>query len=315
MIRTPAPEVSVDIPPARPGRRRRPAKSDVDVRALRRGAAALALAGVCALSPVAEAAEPLNYVALGDSAAAGPLIPDPDPNLACQRSTRNYPRIAAEALGAKLTDVTCSGAKIEDFTGRQHGFLPPQFDALSADTDLVTVTIGGNDVNLVREAVSCLNPFPEPLGKSCADELTQGGRDVLAERVAAIADDLDGALEGIAERAPGARIVVAGYATYIRPGGCYPKEPIWGRDGDYLQSAVDALSDLLRERARAHDADFVDIGAISEGHDVCAAPREKYLEGVVPTSAAAPMHPNARGMAAFGGAVAETVQQESRAEL
>ncbi|MCA1194827.1 SGNH/GDSL hydrolase family protein, partial [Saccharopolyspora sp. 6V] len=318
----PLPEVSVDIPPAGPGRRRRLDRTAAHPRrALRRGAAAALVA--CALAPVpAHAAEPLtaaptaatmtaaapiHYVALGDSAAAGPLIPGPDPNLACLRSTRNYPRVVADALGAELTDATCSGAEIEDFTGRQHGFLPPQFDALSTTTDLVTLTIGGNDVDLVGAAVSCLNALPEPIGRSCAEKYTAHG-DELATRVDGISGDLDAALEGIAARAPHAKVVVAGYGTYVRPGGCYPKEPIWGRDADYIQSNVDRLSDLLRERAVAHGAEFVDIGAVSEGHDVCAAPQDKYLEGVLPTSVAAPLHPNARGMAAFGRAIADAVR-------
>ncbi len=70
----------------------------------------------------ATAQEPLDYVALGDSAAAGPLIPNQDLNLACLRSHTNYPRIAA----ARLVDRTCSEVAIDDFSGRQHGFLPPQ---------------------------------------------------------------------------------------------------------------------------------------------------------------------------------------------
>ncbi|WP_243790454.1 SGNH/GDSL hydrolase family protein [Saccharopolyspora gloriosae] len=285
---------------------------DVRRRPVLRWGAALAVAASCALSPAAVAAEPLDYVALGDSNASGPLVPGrPDPNLACLRSSGNYPHVAAEALGARLTDATCTGAKIADFTGSQHGFVPPQFDALSTATDLVTLAIGGNDIGLVRAAVSCLNAFPEPFGKSCADDFTAGGRDELSARIAAIGDDFDATLDGITERAPNADVVVTGYGTYIRPGGCYPKEPIWGRDADYIQSKVDELSELLRDRAVGHGAEFVDLGAISKGHDVCAAPQDKYLEGVLPTSVAAPLHPNARGMAAFGHAVAEAVDENS----
>lgn len=274
-----------------------------------RWAAALAVAAAGCLAPVsAQAAGDLDYVALGDSAAAGPLVPGPDPNVACLRSTRNYPRVVAERLGARLHDATCSGAEIADFTERQGGFLPPQFDALGPGTDLVTVTVGGNDVDLVRTAVGCLNAFPEPVGRSCADALTSDG-DELARRIDGISGHFGAALDDIAHRAPHAKIVVAGYATYIRPGGCYPKEPVWARDADYLQASVDRLSGMLAEQAAAHGAEFVDIGAVSRGHDVCAAPRDKYLEGVLPTSVAAPLHPNGRGMAAFGAAIADAVQR------
>ncbi|MEB3371197.1 SGNH/GDSL hydrolase family protein [Saccharopolyspora mangrovi] len=267
-------------------------------------------AGVLALMssgvPAGAQEDAFEYVAMGDSAAAGPLVPNPDPNLLCFRSTMNYPQVAAARLGAQLKDVTCSGAETEDFSGRQNVVLPPQYEALSETTDLVTVTIGGNDVDLVQAAVSCLNAFPEPVGSSCADRYTADG-DELAERIDEFIPDFDAALDEIADRAPNAELVVVGYGTYLPPGGCYPQEPMWARDADYIQSSVDSLSARLGERARAHGATFVDLGPVSEGHDVCQPPDQKYFEGVVPTSWAAPLHPNASGMTAFGNAVADAV--------
>lgn len=255
---------------------------------------------------------PLTYVALGDSAAAGPLIPDQDPNIACLRSNRNYPRVAAETLGADLTDVTCSGARLSDFSGRQFGFLPPQYDVLDEDTDLVSLTIGGNDVDLVRAALSCVNLLREPYGNSCEDRFTDDGTDRIAEDIEAWEPELDRALTEIRDRAPGAEIVVAGYGTYVREGGCWPVQPVWGRDADYIQGSVDLLNDVLERRTLAHGGTYVDLAGVSVGHDVCAPPSERYLEGLLPTSAAAPLHPNARGMAAFGEALAEAVGAPTR---
>jgi hypothetical protein len=77
-------------------------------RVLSVGAAAAVLLGGL-LAPASAADDPLEYVAIGDSSAAGPLIPW-QIDLACLRSSVNYPHIAAQKLGAKLTDVTCSGA-------------------------------------------------------------------------------------------------------------------------------------------------------------------------------------------------------------
>lgn len=258
---------------------------------------------------------PLNYVALGDSAAAGPLIPDQDPNIACLRSNRNYPRAAADALGADLTDVTCSGAEVSDFSGRQFGFLPPQYNALGEEADLVSLTIGGNDVDLVTAALSCVNLLREPHGNSCEESFTEGGTtDRIAEDIAAWEPVLDQALAEIRDRAPNARIVVAGYGTYVREGGCWPVQPVWGRDADYIQGSVNLLNDALERQALAHGGTYVDLAEVSVGHDVCAPPSERYLEGLVPTSAAAPLHPNARGMAAFGAALAEAVGIPERLE-
>src|SRR5437870_5654892 len=80
--------------------------------------------------------------------AAGPLIPDQVALAPCWRSNHNYPHEAADRLRVTtFRDVTCSSATTENMTAPQDG-VPPQFDALSRDTTLVTLTIGGNDTGL-----------------------------------------------------------------------------------------------------------------------------------------------------------------------
>ncbi|MBP2474255.1 lysophospholipase L1-like esterase [Crossiella equi] len=260
--------------------------------------------GLALVGSPAFAAQPLEYVAMGDSAAAGPLIPNQDPNLLCLRSDRNYPQVTAKALGAKLTDVTCSGATTDDFAGRRYGILAPQFDALKPTTGLVSVTIGANDSGLFQSALGCVNLLPEPLGLSCEDRLTAGGKDELAASVDAWGPRFGKALDEIRKRAPKAKVLVTGYGTYIRPGGCHPVQPIWARDGDYLQSVMNRISTVAKAQALLKGASFVDFAAVTVGHDTCAAPKDRYLEGLLPTTIAAPLHPNAQGMAAFGAAVA-----------
>lgn len=251
----------------------------------------------------AQAADPLEYVAIGDSSAAGPLIPW-QIDLACLRSSINYPHVAAGLLGARLTDVTCSGAVIPDFTGKQFGFVPPQFSALKSTTDLVTVAIGGNDTGLVSAALSCINLFPAPAGTSCKARFTAGGEDQLAERIKATGPAVGAALDRIRELAPNAKILVTGYGTYIRPNGCYPLVPVWPVDADYLQATVDRLNTMLAQQAAAHGAQYVDLRTPSIGHDACAPIGQRWLEGLLPSSIAAPLHPSAAGMAAFGQLVA-----------
>ncbi|WP_246842917.1 SGNH/GDSL hydrolase family protein [Allokutzneria sp. NRRL B-24872] len=260
----------------------------------------------------AQAREPLNYVALGDSAAAGPLIPNQDINLLCLRSNNNYPAIAAKSLGAKLTDVSCSGATTSDLTNRRFGVLAPQLDSLSTTTGLVTVTIGANDSGLFTHALSCINLLPEPIGFSCADRLTAGGRDTIGEAVDAWAPKFGAALDEIRRRAPNAKVLVTGYGTYVRPNGCFPVQPVWARDANYLQRIMNKISSTARENALARGMRFVDFAAVTVGHDICAAPKDRYLEGLVPTHIAAPLHPNAQGMAAFANAVVAAAASKAR---
>lgn len=148
-----------------------------------------------ALAPGAGAAgtEDLNgleYVSLGDSYQAGyGLVPfsntSPfagDPN-GCYQADANYPHGIATALGLTIDDQTCSGAitanvgygsatvpasvanvilpTLPTVTTPQttsSGMTAPtvQSGGLSADTDIVTVGIGGNDLGFSYIATSCI---------------------------------------------------------------------------------------------------------------------------------------------------------------
>ena len=75
------------------------------------------------------------------------------PSTGCRQSTNDYPHQVAANLGLKLTDVSCAGALTTNMTqpqttfpdGLTHPAAPPQFDALTSTTEIVTIGIGGND--------------------------------------------------------------------------------------------------------------------------------------------------------------------------
>jgi lysophospholipase L1-like esterase len=249
-----------------------------------------------------------EYVALGDSFAAGPLIPPQNQLDPCLRSTVNYPHKLAEALRVKtFRDVTCSSAETKHIlTTPQPTYLPGQparpiqLDAVSETTTLVTVTIGANDIGLAGTALTCLNVAPEPLGVSCKDRLTRGGVDRGREAVDAVAPRLADTLDAIHRKAPHARIVITSYANYIRPGGCYPLQPIWARDATYMQGLVNRLGEVTARVAEDHDAEYVDFIEPGRGHDGCDLTRN-WVTAVVPgtTLGLVPLHPTALGEANF----------------
>ena len=262
---------------------------------------------------------PRHYVALGDSYAAGPLIPvqriDP---VGCERSTNNYPSRLAAALGIRdFTDVSCSGAKTDNMTAAQSVLLlgtnPPQFNALKPDTDLVTLTISGNDIGFTEIVYTCGRAATlDPLGNPCQREATAGGSDLYADRIAAAAPKVGKVLEGIHQRSPHATVLLVGYLRILPPtGGCYPVVPVARGDVPYLDNFQQQLTDMLASQAFRHDAFFVDSYARSAGHDACQPPGTKWVEGVVTTSPAAPVHPNALGMRAVAGFALDTLKYVS----
>jgi lysophospholipase L1-like esterase len=274
---------------------------------------ALAVAAPAAAGPAVAAAneEGGSYVALGDSFTAGPLIPNPTGRPpGCLRSDRNYPSLVAERLGAAgFRDVSCSGATTDDLHEPQQvtgGANPPQLDALSAGAELVTLGIGGNDIGFAEIVQTCATrSSSNPSGAACRDHYTAGGSDQLAARIAATRPKVLRALAAIADRAPDASVLLVGYPVILpdEGPGCYPVVPLSPGDVAYLREVARSLNTMLADAAVSAGAGFVDTYTPSIGHDVCQLPGVKWVEGVVPTSPAAPVHPNALGMQATARAV------------
>jgi lysophospholipase L1-like esterase len=254
-----------------------------------------------------------RYVALGDSYAAGPLIPNQssDP-IGCARSDHDYPADFARAHGgAAFVDVSCAGATTADMTGSQSvplGSNPPQFDALASDTALVTITIGGNDIGFTSVLETCAaESLTDPLGNPCQRHYTAGGTDQLTAAIAAAAPEVAAVLAGIRQRAPLATVVVVGYLRILpTTGDCWPLVPIALGDVRYLGGVESQLNAMLGEQADTAGDVFVDAGAPT-GHDACQPESQKWVEGFVPTSPAFPVHPNAAGMSAVAAILAGAV--------
>ena len=255
-----------------------------------------------------------RYVALGDSYAAGPLIPlQTGQPAGCLRSNQNYPSVLASSAGADVVDVSCSGATTDDFSDPQP-VQPtpnaPQYDALDGSEKLVTLTIGGNDIGFADIIQKCVAVSATNLaGAACRDSFSSGGEDELTGRIDGTASKIADALDEIRDRSPEARIAVVGYPTILPDTGpgCFPIVPFSAGDVAYLRDVEEKLNAILAGEARDAGVDFVDTYTPTIGHDVCQLPPRKWVEGLVPTSPAAPVHPNAQGERAMAAALGEVL--------
>ena len=254
-------------------------------------------------SGLLRASSAFNYSSLGDSYTAGPLIPNLTGSPAgCARSTHNYPSLVAAAIGAaSFRDVSCQGA---DTTSMKHsesvplGTNPPEDNALSSSTTLVTLQIGGNDINFINIIINCTTlSLTDPFGAPCKKHYTSGGTDKLKAAINATAPKVAADLQGIHADAPNARVLLVGYPVILpnSGNGCWPVVPIASGDVPYLRGVEQELNAMLATEAAANNATFVDTYTASIGHDVCKGTGVKWVEGLIPTSPAAPFHPNALG--------------------
>ncbi len=272
------------------------------------------VAALCALAAffaVVSGASAQTWVGLGDSFAAGPLIPNQSLSpLGCLRSDNNYAHKAAAQLGYTLTDVSCSGAKTDHMTQSQStdaGTNPPQFNALNSGTDVVTLQIGGNDIGFSEILQNCVtfNPFD-----GCRDEYVVGGVDEVSQRIANTAPKIATALQGIDTRSPDARVYLVNYAAILPHTGsfgCWPQVPVAFSDVSWLRSKQQELNAMLATQAAANGATLVNDYTASIGHDACKSSSVRWVEPLIPGNTAAPFHPNANGMTGIAGVVVSTV--------
>ena len=264
-----------------------------------RGRALLAVL-ITMLALAAPASAETGYVSLGDSYAAGPLIPLQIPPFGCLKSNNNYSHIASRQLGLALTDPSCSGAETEDMTNPQNvdpdGPNPPQFDSLTPKTRIVTIQIGGNDIGFSSIAEDCMSASPE--GTPCQDKYVHDGRDEISERIEATAPLVADVIQGIHARSPKARVLFVNYAAILPDSGpgCWPQMPITEGDVPYVRAKQKELNAMVAAQAAANGAELIDWYTASIGHDACQPPVIRWVEPVVPVNAAAPIHPNLGGM-------------------
>lgn len=276
-------------------------------------AAVSLIVALTALFAAAGARAADNYVALGDSYAAGPFIPNPVLPLGCLKSDRNYPRLSAPAIGLPLRDASCSGARTDNMLMSQSVSPgpdnPPQFNSLAGDTRVVSVTIGGNDIGFSEILRSCVtvNPFGSP----CRNRYAPSGQpDQISQRIAGAAPKVAATFQGIRARSPLARIYATNYpAIFPETGyGCFPQVPIAWNDVPYLRAKQRELNAMIAAQAAANGVRLVDWYTASIGRDSCKSSSTRWVEPIVPGSVAAPVHPNLRGMQGMSGLLIAAVR-------
>src|SRR5699024_6822100 len=132
----------------------------------------------------------------------------------------------------------------------------PQLDALSASTDVVTFTIGGNDLGFSDIVQNCMVPVVE-----CRSDYGGDTMPVLLDRVRdEFGPRIEMAIRQVLDRAPNARVFVLGYPDLL------PAEPtgwrwplscgatgaaINDKDRTALRGVQRALNDEIEARTRA----------------------------------------------------------------
>jgi len=245
-----------------------------------------------------------RYVAMGDSYSSGEgNLPydygsDTMANV-CHRSSNAYPRQLQEDLDLNpMVFSACSGAVSEyviDSANQENPELP-QAVYVSDATELVTMTMGGNDAQFVPAIRECL---ASTVAQDCLDALATSSAIVNST---AFESNLEEIYEGVKSFGnTDTQIMVIGYPRLFAPyddiaGTCTWGDPVVAAFTDVLsgrtitEDELDALAELQSDLNQAisnavtatmdSDISFIDPTAAFSGHELCGAQTVKYINEI-----------------------------------
>jgi len=241
-------------------------------------AALAATVPIIATAAPAHAAAPVDYVALGDSYSSGVGAP-PYLSGGCSRSNNSYAAQWAATHGAAtFAFPACGGATTDDV-------LSTQVASVTANTDLVTITIGGNDVGFADTMVNCTIGSDS----ACVNSVNQG----IAATNTTLPAKLDATYAAIRSRAPAARVVVLGYPRLISPTGSCGLFNLSTAKRTALNNGADILSGVIGARAAAAGFTYLDARGPFATHGACGS--SPWINRFNLLAIGDSYHPNAAG--------------------
>ncbi|AQZ70963.1 putative secreted hydrolase [[Actinomadura] parvosata subsp. kistnae] len=293
-------------------------RATVTATALLGACAALVTAGQGTATATASSASAVRYVALGDSYASGFGI-TPVESKECGRGKLNYPAvIRAAADPAAYKNVACAGATTRAIWNSYEG-QEPQIKALKPDTNLVTVSIGGNDIGFSEIVVNCvLLGQRQPTGDPCRQHYKKSGEDRILATLDSVKSRIGDVVIDARRRSPNAAIALVGYPSLLPDSGksCRSAQvPFADGDFAYLRNITVRLNKAIAEQAQRSGAIYVDTYGPSIGHDMCASPSERWIEPLRNSGSSeispAAAHPNTKGIISLGGVISQKLSRSA----
>ena len=198
-----------------------------------------------------------KYVALGDSYSSGTGTRTYyDSN--CQRSVYAYPYLEHNAHPSwTFVHAACSGAKTGDI-------INTQSSSLTADTNWVSYTIGGNDAGFSSVITTCA----EPSWASNCNGAIDGAQSYINNTLPGRLDLVNNTIKS---RSPSAKVVVLDYPHLFNGEDCNAATFFSPSEETRLNQTADMLRTQLSNAATRAGANFIfrDVIPPFIGHAVC----------------------------------------------
>jgi len=220
-----------------------------------------------------------NYVAMGDSYSSGVGTGSYTLDSACKRSVYAYPYLFAQKHSMGSFDfVACSGAKTTDLITKQLPYL-------KTTTNLVTMTIGGNDIGFANLIQQCTL-------SDCTSTLVNTTTNLSTTLGAA----LNTAFGDVRAAAPSATVIVLGYPHVFSTSTCFGTLGITSTEEKDANALADQLDKLILTYATKYGFTYKSAIVPWTGHAVCSS--SPWLNGLNLFNTGESYHPNKAGHSA-----------------
>ena len=171
-----------------------------------------------------------------------------------------------------IVDMSCGGAVTPNVLRGGQFFQGPQVRAITADTRLVTITVGGNDINYVGDLSLLAARHDRSLFGWLARRFSGRPETAQARNYAEVQSDLLATLNAIHARAPAATVVVATYPTVLPPAGTCASINLSATEVDQMRDVANRLAAATKAAAQQGGAILVDMNTLGATHNACAPP-------------------------------------------
>ncbi len=270
-------------------------------------------------------ATPINAVVLGDSFSSGEgVIPfDPATDIPgineCHRSSKAYSQLftlpsssrplaeiaanAATTPGFSLDFLACSGATTADLLTDGRWDEGPQLNhsSLNNDTDLVILSIGGNDAHFEPIAKRCGIPLIDCMNWVGTNPLYTLREEAFEHIRTVVSPALLEAFNTAKLRAPNATVLALAYPDVIGTKSCWGfLSGLTDDEIKFVRKLGRALNQTIAGAAKSAGIHFVStIWRRSLGSGACSSSPTRWINGVVLHESVYSLHPNSIGQRAY----------------
>jgi lysophospholipase L1-like esterase len=246
------------------------------------------------------------YAAPGDSYSAGTGTIPNGSSPYCMRGSSRWPTLMQNDFQRETGYIACGGAKIPDVSAGQLPAVSAFFLTSPSSPQLITLTIGGNDIGFSTLIRQCA------IGSSCTVH-----EQSYNAKIDAILPDLTSLLTSMRQTYPYADIIVGGYPQVVDVG---------GRGGIFDEPACQGIGDNEREMADrlvvrlnnkiSQAASASGVWSVGQAvrtqfmnHGACSASNDDWINDLDVSPVENSFHPNAAGQIAYSIAFSNVLIQ------